>query len=461
MFKPNIHYSIEIERAVIGACLIEREAFGKIYNLIEPDNFHHSGHQQVFRTIKEMYVNGIPIDLFTVVDQITRIRGISTIDSYNTDYFVTRLTNSVVSSAHIEYHSYIIKTMWMERQLIMLTSGGVNLNGDTRNKIIDLQTRLRDLQQKSVIDDWKDMTQLMVALYQHQENMKLSGGVGLSCGIRTLDKENGGFHPGQMIVIGARPSVGKSALAGSIAIHAATNKKIVGIVSLEMSNTEIAARLAALDTDTDFKVLYRGLYKDERESTELYRRIGNQTSTLPIYVSDKTDVDIVEIRSKADKLKSLHGLDLLIIDYLQLIDVPEQSNRNRENEISKVSRYCKVMAKEMNIPVVLLCQLNRESTKRHGEARYPQLSDLRESGSIEQDADVVMFLHRDWMAGEQLDEQGVSTENKADLVIRKWRNGKNNFMINLTFDPPKMKFSEQRNILFKQIDVDYQQTNPF
>jgi replicative DNA helicase len=207
-----------------------------------------------------------------------------------------------------------------------------------------------------------------------------------------------------------------------------------------MSNVEIAARLAAIDTDTDFSVLYRGLYQDERQTKEVYNKIGNHTSTLPIYVTDKTNVTIVDIRSKADKLKSLHGLDLLIIDYLQLVDVPEMSNRNRENEISKVSRYCKIMAKEMNLPVILLCQLNRESTKRHGDQRYPQLSDIRESGSIEQDADVVIFLHRDWMSGIAADENGNSTEYQADLVVRKWRNGKNNFIVPMDFDPPKMKF---------------------
>jgi replicative DNA helicase len=280
----------------------------------------------------------------------------------------------------------------------------------------------------------------MVELYQHQETMKQSGGLGLSTGVKEIDQENGGFHPGQMVVIGARPSVGKSALAGSIALHAALNGHKVGIISLEMSNTEIAARLAALDTNTDFSVLYRGLYRDEYQTQAVYDKIGNHTSQLPIYVTDKTNVNVIEIRSKADKLKSLHGLDLLIIDYLQLIDVPEMYNRTRENEIAKVSRYTKIMAKELNIPVVLLCQLNRESTKRTGEHRYPQLSDLRESGSIEQDADVVLFLHRDYMNGLSTNEDGSSTEFQADLVVRKWRNGKNNFIIPMDFDPPKMKF---------------------
>jgi replicative DNA helicase len=446
MFIKDKHYSSNLERAILGICLMEKEAFGRVYSLIEPQCFYWSGHQTIFNTIRDMYVNGLPIDLFTVNDFMQRIKNITHIGKTDLDYYLVRLTNDVVSSANLEYHCHIVKTMWMEREVIKLTSSGDKLQGNTREKIKELQDKLFELQQKTVIHDWADMSQLMVELYQHQEEMKQSGGLGLSTGIKEIDTENGGFHPGQMIVIGARPSVGKSALAGSISLHAAKNKHKVGIISLEMSNTEIAARLAALDTSTDFSVLYRGLYRDEYQTQQVYNRIGSHTSRLPIYVTDKTNVNVIEIRSKADKLKSLHGLDLLIIDYLQLIDVPEMYNRTRENEIAKVSRYTKIMAKELNIPVILLCQLNRESTRRHGDQRYPQLSDLRESGSIEQDADVVLFLHRDYMNGITVNEDGSSTEFQADLVVRKWRNGKNNFIVPLDFDPPKMKFISRLNI---------------
>lgn len=456
MFTKQIHYNIEIEAAVIGVCLIEREAFGKIYQMIEAENFYNSFHQEIFSTLKGMYVNSIPIDIYTVADQFTRVRNVQNFGSDNVLYFLTRLTNFVVSSAHIEYHSWLIKTMWMEREILKLTNGQTKLQGDARDKIKDLQEKLFTLQQRTTVHDWCDMTHLMVELYKHQENMRTTQGIGLQSGIRTLDKENGGFHAGQMIVLGARPSMGKSALIGSVALHMAKEKKIVGIISLEMSNNEIAARLAAIDTDTDFAVLYRGLYRDEIETQKVHHRIGNITSALPIYVSDKTDVDIVAIKAKAEKLKSLHGLDCLIIDYLQLIDAPETYNRNRENEIAKMSRFCKLMAKDMNIPVILLCQLNREVTRRHGHNRYPQLSDIRESGSIEQDADVVMFLHRDWMAGITQNEDGTTTEYEADLVIRKWRNGKNNFIVPLDFDPPKMKFTERKSThAWRPVEVEY------
>jgi replicative DNA helicase len=456
MYEKHKHFSAELEMAIIGACLIEKEAFGRVYNIVEPDCFYYSGNKLIFQTIKDMYVNGIPIDIYTVNDRLQRVKNIAQIGKWDTLYVLTKSTNDVVNTAHLEYHSFLIKSMWMEREILSLTTSGLKMEGDTKNKIQDIQNKLHDLNQKTTSHDWADMTELMVTLYQHQEEMKLTGGIGLATGISDIDKSNGGFHPGQMIVIGARPSVGKSAFAGSIALNVARNNKSVGIVSLEMSNTEIAARLAALDTNTDFNVLYRGLYRDEYQSQELYKRIGDHTSKLPIYVTDKTNVNVIDIRSKADKLKSLHNLDLLIIDYLQLIDVPDMANRNRENEIARISRYCKIMAKEMNIPVVLLCQLNRESTRRHGDDRYPKLSDLRESGSIEQDADAVIFLHRDWMIGQSANENGSSTEFEADLIIRKWRNGKSNFTIPLEFDPPKMKFKQRINQQWQPVDVDYQ-----
>jgi len=470
IFKDDINYSTNIERAVLGICTLVAGSFGRVYGVLEKNCFYHTGNQIVFEVISEMYKAGLPIDLFTVIDQIKRVKGIDQLEGCETAYFVARLQNSVVNDTHLEYHCHIIKTLWMEREIINLTNGSLGrLEGNVSEQVKTLQDKLFSLQTKAAEHDWVDMTQLMVDLYKHQEEMKISGGLGIATGFKALDKENGGFQNGQLIVLGARPSMGKSAIVGGMAIEIAKNQKSVGFISLEMSNTEIAARLAAYDTDTDFNVVYRGLYRDMNETHRLYERIGNSTSTLPIYVSDKTRVNIPEIRAKAEKLKSLHGLDCLFIDYLQLVDsIGGSYTKNRENEIAEMSRGCKIMAKELNIPVVLLCQLNREVTKRKGDERYPQLSDLRESGAIEQDADVVMFLHRDFMAGYEFDEQGNSTERTADLVIRKWRNGRSNFIIPLDFDPPKMKFSERNTNQFagflpaqNHYEIDNKTDSPF
>lgn len=441
-FKKGLHYSTDLEAAVLGVALLEKDGFGRIYGVLEPEHFYHSGHQEVFSAMKTMFQEGIMIDSFTVTDFIQRVKGIESLQGCSVGYFVVRLTNYVVRGTHLEYHAYVVKTMWVEREIIHLTSSGENPTGNVSAQIKSLQDKLHSLQQKAVDHDWHDMTQLMVDLYRHQEAMKKTKGVGITSGIPSLDRENGGFQNGQLVVLGARPSMGKSALIGGMAIEMAKRGLTVGIVSLEMSNNEIAARLASYDTDTDFSVVYRGLYRDQEDAHRLYKKIGNSTSRLPVYVSDKTRVNVAEIRAKAEKLKSQHGLKCLYIDYLQLVSTITGHNKSRENEIAEMSRGCKIMAKEMDIPVILLCQLNREVTKRKGVDRYPQLSDLRESGAIEQDGDVVMFLHRDYLTGLTTDDEG-STEKKADLVIRKWRNGKSNFIIPMDFDPPKMKFAER------------------
>lgn len=444
-YQQGIHYSYEIENAVLGVCLLERGSFARIYSLLDKDCFYHVGNQVVYETMREMFTGGIPVDLLTVADQMQRIKRMTDLSGDNVPYFLTRITQSVVNGTHLEYHAAVLKTMWMEREVIKLTHGGVKMSGGVRQQIYAIQEKLRSIQEQTLDDDWEDMSTLMVKLYQHQDEMQKSGGIGVPVGYPTIDKENGGVHNGQMVVIGARPSVGKSAFAGAMAMNMAASGKKVGIVSLEMSNVEIAARLAAIDTNTDFKVLYRGLYRDEIETHRVYQKIADSTSMLPIFVSDKTNVNVNDIRAKAEKLKARQGLDCLMIDYLQLIDSPEGFNKTRENEIAKISRGAKIMAKEMNIPVILLCQLNREVTKRKGKERYPELSDLRESGAIEQDADVVMFLHRDWMAGFQEDDNGNSTEFQADLVVRKWRNGKTNFIVPLEFTPTQMKFTERKD----------------
>lgn len=466
--KKGIHYSTELEQAILGICLLERDAFGRIYGLLEVECFYHTGHQEVFSSMKKMFQEGMMLDIFTVSDYIQRIRQIPELEKINIPYFIVRLTNSVVNGVHLEYHCHIVKMMWMEREIINLTNGGVgNLEGNVSQKVKIIQDKLFSLQNKAAEHDWVDMSQLMVDLYRHQEEMKKTKGIGVPSGIPSLDRENGGFQNGQLIVIGARPSMGKSALVGGMAIEQGKRNLEIGFVSLEMSNTEIAARLVSYDTDTDFNVVYRGLYRDSVEAEGLYYKIAKSTSTLPIYVSDKTKVNVPEIRAKAEKLRSLHGLKCLYIDYLQLVSAIGGSySKNRENEIAEMSRGCKIMAKELDIPVVLLCQLNREVTKRKGTERYPQLSDLRESGAIEQDADVVMFLHRDFMAGYEANEDGTSTERQADLVVRKWRNGKSNFIIPLNFDPPKMKFTERKVNKFQAVspspyEKEKDEPNPF
>lgn len=228
-----------------------------------------------------------------------------------------------------------------------------------------------------------------------------------------------------------------------MALNMATKGTSVGFVSLEMNNNEIAARFASLDTSIPFGEIFRSLFRDENQRDQFYQKINKSSSTLPIFVSDKTDLNVTEIKAKAWKLKHEHGLGCLVIDYLQLVQGDSSANRNRENEVAKMSRGFKIIAKELNVPLIVLCQLSREVSKRTYEHRHPQLSDFRESGAIEQDADVAMFLHSDHKSGYEEDAEGQTTEGQADLVIRKWRNGESNRVIKLSFNGPTMSFEER------------------
>lgn len=463
-FIKFTHYNNDFEWGILGACLLEKNAFGRTFGIVDPECFYFENNRIVYDVIAEMYSNGMPIDILTVVDFVINRRGRTMLDGSNTDWFMTKITNHVVSSAHLEYHCYVVKRMWMERELLKLTHGGLVLEGEVKDQIQQLTKAIQAINQGTFTKEWFDMSELIFDLMKHQEEMTKTQGKGLTTGIPILDRENGGFFGGQMVVIGARPSVGKSAFMGQMAIGMAKAGVKVGIISLEMNNNEIAARISSLSSDDDFRTIFRNLYKDEDHKTLWYNRMKDIVN-LPLYVSDKTKVNTVDIRAKAVKLQYSHGLGCLIIDYLQLIDSNNDGRgRTRENEVSQISRMCKLMAKDLNIPVIVLCQLNRAVTQRKGVARYPQLSDLRESGSIEQDADVVMFIHRDWMMGEEymLDENGESTENKADLIVRKWRNGSANLHIPLTFDGPRMRFSvaDQMN-KWKPETPQYNDQNPF
>lgn len=464
-FQKDKHYSRDLEAAILGACLLEKDAFGRTFGIISKENFYFDGNKLVYDAIAEMYNNGIFIDILTVNDYLLNKKEVSVIGGFNVAYYLVSLTDAVICSTHLEYHCYIIKRMWMERELISLTHGGLKLDGEIKQQIFQLSEAIQKINQGVYTKEWTDMTELMYDLVNHQEEMIKKAGKGITTGISILDQENGGFFGGQLIILGARPSVGKSAFMGMMAMAMAKQGHTVGIISLEMNNNEIAARLSSLETDETFRTIYRNLYKDENQRAAWYAKIGNITS-LPIYISDATHVSASEIKAKAQKLKHHHGLGCLIVDYLQLVSADDiNQRRTREYEVSQISRMCKLMAKEMNIPVMVLCQLNRESTKRTGTHRYPMLSDLRESGSLEQDADVVMFIHRDWLLGEEYmtDESGQTTENKGDLIIRKWRNEVSNLHIPLHFDGPRMLFKE---IVRSKIDqwkpeVNYTQDNPF
>lgn len=448
--KEGIHYAKDLEHAIVGVCLLEGDAIGRIYGLLEEKHFYIQDGATTFGVLRDMFQSNIPIDLMTVwqrmVSNQVQLNWFKTYGledpSKSIMGFLMNCTNAVTQSNHLEYWSGIVREMWKRRELEKITRSGIDLTGDPAKQGYQVNEKINEILGGEIKQDWYDLNDLYWNLLIHQNDIKSGKKTFTTTGFKAIDKMNGGFSGGQLIVIGARPSVGKSAIMNKIAFAIAKQGKPVGIISLEMNNTEIAARLASIQSDTSFGIIYRNLFNDEREHQIFYDRIS-KNSNLPVYVSDKTKVDVNEIKAKAIKLKHRKGLSCLILDYLQLVEATTSKNYNREQEVAKISRGLKLMAMEMDIPVIVLCQLNRSSTSRKGKDRYPQLSDLRESGAIEQDADVVMMLHRDSMAGYEVHpDTNESTERQADLLGVKWRNGAQ-FHLELDFQPELMKFNEK------------------
>lgn len=436
MFKEHIHYSKDLECAVLGACLLEKTAFARIRGILKPECFHYEGNQQVYLALEEMWDNNVFVDILTVVHWIVH-KGVDVLDGFNAPYFVTKLTNSVVSTAHLEYHALLVRQMFCERELMKIQNEKNDMTIDTLDRIHELKNRLEEISSVRSANDWSEMADTLISLSKHMEEVKGKNLIGVPTGFESLDLITGGFAKTNLIVLAARPSVGKSAILNSIAIHAASEGHNVGIVSLEMPKIQIAARMASLVSDIDFYKIFRNRMDDEEQSNKLISYFQS-LSDLPICVSDRTNVNISDIRAKSTQLIHKHKLDILFIDYLQLVETEgRDKNFNREQEVAKLSRGLKLMAMDFEIPIVVLAQLNRESEKLAN--KKPQLHHLRESGAIEQDADGVIFLHRDWKVGIQADENGNSTERQADLIVAKWRNGETS-EIKIGFDPPKMKF---------------------
>lgn len=434
MLKKHIHYDDDLENAIIGACLIEKLAFSRIFNLLKSAFFRDTLNGVLFSVLQEMYENAIPIDMFTLPVYIAK-RNKQLLTEYNIPFEIIEKTKSVVSTAHLEFHSLLIRDMYVKRRMLELQASVIS---DTPgiDSLEDLKEELEELSNIKTTDDWEDMTELLTKLHQHMDSVLGKDLIGVTTGFNLLDKMTSGFTPG-MFVIGARPSVGKSALLNKMVVSAASGGKKVGIINLEMSQAEIAGRLSSLVVDMDFNTIFRNQLRDEQERLKFYSELDT-LANLPIKVSSATGVNIQDIRAKTLKLYNSWGCDILFIDYLQLVDTETKNkNYNRENEVAKLSRGLKLLSMDLQIPIVPLCQLNRESVK-NGDKK-PQLHHLRESGSIEQDADGVMFLHRDWKVGIMQNNDGGSTEREADLIVAKWRNGQTG-EIKIGFDPPKMKF---------------------
>lgn len=435
MLKPNLDYDYNLESAVLGICIAEPDAFGCHFHLLSDECFYKQDHQEIFKALTSLFKEGYPIDQFSVCRFFYGKNILSFKQSGEVAAFVMELMHGVFSSAHMEYWCCMLRELAMKRLMLIITHGGYK-EGDVFDSAKDIEDKLKKVMEIRTTDDWLHISQVGIKQVKQMESRDGNTLPGITTSINVLDRLNGGLRAGNLIVIGARPSVGKSAFMGRIAVHAAFKGCKVGIISLEMEDTAIFTRMASADSEVPFYKIDRNDLREEQQRNKVYNTISS-LSTLPIYFSDTAQVNSWDIRAKAEKLKRKHGLDILIVDYLQLIEADEKKGQNREQEVAKISRGMKLLAKSLNIPVVLLAQLNRQVNEK-GDNK-PQLHHLRESGSIEQDADVVMFLHRECLLGNVSDKDGASTEFQADLLVRKWRNGAP-VEIKIGFEPEQMRF---------------------
>lgn len=448
MFTENIHYCKELEYAVLGAAMLEKDAMGRLYKIIDKDVFYYEGHSQVFDVMQKMWGNNESIDIVSVYLKLIK-NGILTIQNYNTPWYVVEITKNVVSAAAIEQHSAILKEMYIQREMKRITLGGIGEQSGY-DAIVSIDKRISKLKEKVVLEDFKGIDETLVNLYKHMDSVQHKELTGITTGFATLDRITGGLQAGGMYILAARPSVGKSAFMGKMVFNAAKKGYSVGVISLEMTDNQITARIASLATEIEYWRIYRSRLVDEEQSEKFYR-ITAKVSELPILISDKTGVDISEIKAKISRLRRKSKIDILYIDYLQLLDTDDKDrNTNREQQVSKISRGLKLLAKDYGIPIVVLAQLNRISEQMAD--KKPKLHNLRESGSLEQDADGVMFIHRDFMSGIKENENGGTTENEADIIIAKWRDGEVT-EYKIGFDGTKMKFYEFEEKVSQQFPI--------
>lgn len=434
-YQKFIDYDIELEQAVLGICLVEPRAYSRVYSVLIADCFYKEEYRQIFTAMHEVWEYGLPVDLVTVSRRMYD-KELVELEGYKTAYYLSLMCRDVVSSAHLLQWCVMLRELAARRKMIHLTTHRFK-GEDVLQGADEIQHTLQQALHIRHFEDWQDASVAAVRLMQHIDDIVTQKAIGVSTGFATLDDMNGGFRPGQLIVIGARPSVGKSALMSGMAIGAARQGKRVGILSLEMPVQEIFGRMVSRESAIPFTYIDRHGLQNEVQQQQVSNTI-NLVAELPIHFSDAAQCTIHDIRAKAEQMKQRHGLDVLMIDYLQLIEETDKY-RSREQGIAQISRGLKMLAMNLEIPVIALSQLNRLSEQRAD--KRPNMADLRESGAIEQDADIVMLLHRDWRSGIYQDMMGNSTEQQADLIICKWRNGRPQDL-KLHFEGAIMKFSE-------------------
>jgi len=417
--------AIDLEEAVLGAMMIDKEAIDTVIDILHADVFYKEQHAKIYNAIFQLFQESQPTDLLTVSEQM---RKDGTIDEIGGDFYLINLTQKVASSAHVEFHARIILERYIKRRLIGISSEIIEESYKETVDVFDLldsaETKLFDVTQGNLKKASEDaQTLVSQAIKKIEEISKQEGMSGVATGFTKIDALTSGWQPSDLIIIAARPGMGKTAFVMSMAKNMAIRFDIpVAIFSLEMSSVQLIMRMISSETGLTSEKLRKGNLQPH-EWEQLNVKVKNLTKA-PIFIDDTPSLSIFDLRAKARRLVSQHGVKVIIIDYLQLMTAGATSGGNREQEISTISRNLKALAKELNVPVITLSQLSRAVETRGGVKR-PLLSDLRESGAIEQDADIVTFIYRPEYYGLQEwdDEERTPCEGQAEFIFAKHRNG--------------------------------------
>jgi replicative DNA helicase len=446
-----------LEEAVLGALMLDKDALPAVLDILRADSFYSDAHQAIYKAVLELFRNSKPIDLLTVTEELKKMAALETIGGA---YYLVELTNRVASAANIEYHARIIAQKHIQRELIKVSTAIIRDAYEDTTDVFDLMDKAEQslfaITETNLSRSFEGMNSLASKLLKQIETLSQKGDglTGVPTGFTDLDRMTSGWQPSDLVIIAARPSMGKTAFVLSLARNAAMDfGKGVAMFSLEMSNLQLVQRLVSMEAEIPSSKLRNGQL-ESHEWQQLHVAI-EKMSKAPIYIDDTPGINIFELRAKCRRLKAQHDIQLIIIDYLQLMSGGGEGNRggNREQEISQISRALKGLAKELSVPVIALSQLSR-AVETRGGSKKPQLSDLRESGAIEQDADIVGFIYRPEYYQILEDESGNSTKGMADILISKHRNGALG-EVRLRFVGEFSKFTDADNTTFADLAMDF------
>lgn len=420
--------AVEFEEAIIGALMLESKAMQRVSDILRPEMFYEPKYSTIYTAISEMYRENIPVDLLTVTK---KLRAMNQLEGVGGPAFISQLTSKVASTMNIEIWSRVLVEKFMAREVIRISNDALRLAYSNEVDVFDLLDRhsrdFASILDSNVKGDAVMLHSLSKSMLDEVQSRQAADSFrsGLSTNIKTVDKILGGYKKTDLIYIAARPSMGKTGYILSNALEQARNGHAVVIFSIEMSKTQVMYRIASQITGLDLELLMNKKL-DEQQLVLLNKALG-EIRMLKIFIDDTPALSVYEFRSKCKRLKERYNVEVAYIDYLQLMTLGSASKKlsnNREQEISQISRTVKQTAKELEIPVIALCQLSRALESRGKNDRRPLLSDLRESGSLEQDADVVAFIYRPEYYGIDENANGETTSGYAEFIVAKHRNGR-------------------------------------